>query len=159
MTSADLLKKIEKAIRRLEASEGRPVARRHARHEFLEAMRLLRALVDTSFPSLTERKRKSTAGLSSQQRFERARVRLLEAGWVQSMGIALAYSAAGGKLRKLRMPVDGTGTTYVSTYWIPTWAKQVHPKEIARLIKDRQERKRRLAELALAQLGEPRRSP
>ncbi len=128
------LGKLARALRGLDGTEGRPIARRNARRRVLTAARALRGQVDERWPAIVQR-----AGV---QRLtpETRRRRLLAAGWVErpSPDVA-AFATAGVPIRCVKETVTTTNAMgqpvkrQTARYYVPSWADAIGTGNPARL--------------------------
>jgi hypothetical protein len=131
----EALRKLRNALRGLEGTEGRRLARRGARARALAAFRGLRSVIDEKYPAIIER-----GGGKRLQSFEARADRLKRAGWTEIDGDSAGdYATAGAPLRKVkgltRRAVKmqrgrQADAVYLSTerriaFYVPAWAKQI----------------------------------
>ena len=107
----DALKQLARSLRTVEGTEGRMIARRHARQRVLKDLRRVRALLDEKAPAIVSRagvQRLTPAGRIA---------RLKRAGWEQCAdSLCARYAAAGVPIRQLKS--EGGHTLH----YVPPWA-------------------------------------
>lgn len=131
---------LRRALIKLDATEGRRLARRNARTRVLTSLRKLRAAVDTSYPAIVER------SAPRERKSPEQRIKALEkAGWIRHSTTSLgAYAAAGVPIKHIKWNVvseSQSPATYVKrkgwvsgttkntvmheVHLIPRWAKVI----------------------------------
>lgn len=118
-----LLKKLARSLRTVKGTEGRAIARRHARQRVLKELRRVRALLDEKAPAIVSR-----AGV--QRLTPRGREdRLIRAGWKRVDELAGDYAAAGVPIRRVQHGnrADQAGL------WAPGWAAAIGPANPSKL--------------------------
>jgi hypothetical protein len=122
------LRALRAALRGLDGTDGRQIARRNARQRVLGALRGLRAEVDDRWPAIVTR-----AGVRRLKTFEGKLGRLTGKGWeIETDERNLAdYAIAGVPVRK----IDGTNRSgrKQSAILVPGWAHDIGPKDVVRL--------------------------
>ena len=107
----DALKKLARSLRTVKGTEGRAIARRHARQRVLKELRRVRALLDEKAPAIVSR-----VGVQRLKTFEGKEARLKRAGYVLCNSGLGPWVAAGVPVRTIkhgsRMPM----------FYIPRWA-------------------------------------
>lgn len=139
------LKALARAVKRLDGTADRPLARRNARRRVLATLRAVRAQVDRDFPALAVAKRQRKKGLRAlgpNQHNSLDRV-MQQRGWV-NVGTTWAaeWVATGVRLRTIR------GHLYA-----PSWAVAIgynNPGQLRAALKDVKLRRAALAAQALA---------
>jgi hypothetical protein len=129
------LVKLAGALRGLDGTDARPIARRNARRRVLGALAGLRGQVDQRWPAIVKR-----AGVRRLKTYAARAARLTRAGWekVTSVGALAAYAAAGVPVRRVSGPaaLRGEGEAppaTVSGDFVPSWAVAIGPGDQARL--------------------------
>lgn len=116
------LDKCVKALRKLDGTDNRPIARRNARKRVLGALRSLRAAVDEEAPAIVVRGKvtrlKSRLGREA---------RLRRAGYVPD------YESLGRLCGALRIPMKMSVHKGARTMWIPNWVQAIGPHDVAQL--------------------------
>lgn len=114
------LRKLKGALRTLDGTEGRAIARRNARKRVLGALRTIRGALDYDFPAIVDRtgvKRLTPEGRQA---------RLKRAGWVSTGGVDVGpFAAAKVPVRMLKergTAFPGSDTVTAVTYYVPRWA-------------------------------------
>lgn len=109
----EALKKLARSLRTIEGTEGRAIARRHARQRVLKELRRVRALLDEKAPAIVSR-----VGVQRLKTFEGKEARLKRAGYAPcSSGSVALFAAAGVPVRRLAQSRNHAPTLYV-----PRWA-------------------------------------
>ena len=100
----DALKKLARSLRTVKGTEGRAIARRHARQRVLKELRRVRALLDEKAPAIVSR-----VGVQRLKTFEGEEARLKRAGYVLCNSGLGPWVAAGVPVRTIkhgsRMPM------------------------------------------------------
>jgi len=134
------------ALRGLDGTEGRPIARRNARRRVLGALRKVRAVVDEKAPAIIMR------GKVTRLKTTKGRIARLEArGWISiAAAMAGALAAHGVSVRRV---VDEQGHGHL---FVPTWAHEIGAVDGAKLREALKSVKLRRAVLAEKALRESR---
>lgn len=153
MTFDKHLRKLHAALRTLDGTEDRLIARRNARRRVWSALRAIRATVDAEYPAYPARR--ATCRLTPQGRI----ARLQRAGWTDvSASVAGAFAAAGVRVRRVVVQggVGGTAPYVRSTrYYVPEWAYAIGPGHPARLRAAKRSAVERRVAIATAALAKP----
>ncbi len=130
---------LERALKTLDGTEGRPIARRNARKRVLAELRKIRAAVDKEYPAIVSRK--GVKRLTVEGRI----ARLKQAGWVGVVHArAVEYAIEGVPIRTVQGSLFARGVGG----FVPTWAYAIGLAERAELRQAVKSRKHRLAALA-----------
>jgi hypothetical protein len=147
MKAYDLLKDLERALRGLDADQGR-IARRNARAKVKRVLRRLSERMDAEYPTLRKTVVNRRAKFSQKER----QVRLIKAGWVQvDAADGAAYAAHGVPLRRIRAR-DDRADDY---FYVPGWATPYRPGDPV-LVRIRRSPQAKRAAMAAAALGRSR---
>lgn len=140
MTWDDDLKALGRALRTLEGTEGRPIARRNARKRVLAALSTVRRHLDTKFPALRSG-RKGVRRLTLDGRL----ARLKRKGYQQvtSQSELVAFAAAG---------IRPVVISRIDAPWFPGWAVAIGP-DLAALAKAKRSARVRREILAVKALS------
>lgn len=140
--------KLGRAIKSLDGTTDRPIARRNARKRVLAALRSLRTALDKEYPAIVSRK-EGTKRLTTETRIKR----LKRAGWRQvSYGSASNFALEGIPTRRVKL-ADKNALVPVPVYFVPGWAVAVGLADRVELRRALKSRKHRLAALAAEALS------
>lgn len=122
------LRVLRAALRGLDGTDGRQVARRNARQRVLRALRAVRTELDSRWPAIVTR-----AGVRRLKTYEGKLARLTRKGWEaepDARRIA-SYAAAGVPVRRVQ-GLNRSGKVDTATL-VPGWAVAIGPDDTARL--------------------------
>lgn len=151
------LRRLRSRLRKLPATEGRPLARRNARRAVLSAMSLMRAAVDRLYPRLVVGAGKPKTRLTVRGRQERLKRRGLRYVTDSDAG---HYAMAGVPVTRLKYKVvrnAGTALETVDTVidlYVPGWAVAIGLYKPSQLRAAKRSRTLQRAALATAALSE-----
>jgi hypothetical protein len=130
--------KLRSALKRLDGTEDRPIARRNARARVLGSMRLIRAVLNREYPAI------KVAKTVVRLKTDRGRLdRLTRAGWKLVMN-ASSYAAAGVPVRELWLTAEmRSASTSNHRLFVPDWAVAIGPDKPAQLRAAKRSRKLR----------------
>lgn len=153
MTIEQKLKRLAKALKSCDGTEDRMVARRNARARVLSALRAVWAHVDTVYPSIVSRRKRTP-----EERIARFKAKGYE--WLGSgkfaEDIAADFADCGVLVKTVRVsnPQQEGDAIVITAYFIPCWAADIGRHDTAKLraaVKSRTYRRALLVEAAILQ--------